>query len=608
MSKALSEKDLPIQTLLASLEKPVKQAIAAHLPVVKNKLDFEYLREWSLHTDIWREPKVSFDTFLDSPKYLGCGATIYPTIRKVCKQILHNKYQEAVFVAGIGSGKTTASELIALYEAHSLLCLRNPHKFYNLAPDKPITIINMGITATQALDVTFSGIKKFMEQSSWFLSLKPTILNGSIRFPIQNILLMSGNSKSTTPLGYNVFCAILDEAAFYMDNDNKQIAKEIYDSLKNRIVSRFQDRGLLIMISSPRYEGDFVMSQLKKALETPDQIYAKQLPIWKCKPLNPADATKIFHFNARTCRIENDLTNKKICKVTDDFDPKAEVWEIPTTFQLSFTQDPNKAQRDYIAIPSATIEPFMPQVDLVSAMFTDQASPVVSPGVFKFKERPLRVNYYIHIDLALNKKGKGDKAGFAMAHFDGWELNPITGEKQKKVVVDIAEQIKAGATGEIEFEDVRARVYALKKMGFNIVLCTFDQFQSADTQQILRSKGIKADYMSVDRTIEPYSTLKEVIYSGRVKCHKNEDLFEELRRLEITKANKIDHPPGGGKDIADAVCGAVYNVIENSTGDIGVATTSYSGNGPIQPGTPEYDKQREEKYKRLKELQDKGLL
>ena len=593
-------------TLLDDLTLPVKKVLSAHSNITRNQLDIKFLKDWWEHPELWKEPMVSFDTFIDDPNYLGVGQSIYPTIRKAAKQILHNGYTEAVLVAGIGSGKTTTAELVACYQAHKLLCLRDAHQYYKLAKDKPITIMNMGTTATQALDVLFAGIKAFIQKSPWFMKFNPHILAGTIRFQPNNILLVSGNSKSTTPLGYNVYCAVMDEAAFYLDNDNKQMAEEIYNALQRRIVSRFGYQGLLMMISSPKYEGDFIMRKLQEAQKMPNIIYAKQLPIWKCKPRMPQDYQTKFYFNSRKNIIE-DSPSGKVCSLDDAFNQDIEVWEIPGEYKISFIQDPQKARRDYAALPSATIEAFMPHIDLIKGMFTDEESPVQLNGSYKFPDIPLRVSYYIHIDLALNRKGKGDKAGFAMAHFDGWEVNPTTNEKQKKVVIDIAEQIKAGSSGEIKFEDIRNKVYALKKAGFNIQGVSLDQFQSADTIQIFRNKGIKAEYQSVDRTIEPYQTLKELIYSGRIKCHKSEILFDELRRLEITKASKVDHPPSGSKDVCDAVCGAVYSVMQKSGYDIGVAAVAYN-NTPPQPGSREALLEKEQYYKRLHELNDKGLL
>lgn len=127
--------------------------------------------------------------------------------------------------------------------------------------------MNMGINATQASEVVFSGIRTLVEASPFFRQFRPDIKQGTIRFTRQKILLTSGNSKATTPLGYNVFYAILDEAAFYLDNDDKSVAQEIYESLQRRIVSRFGNDGLIMMISSPRYVEDFIMKKLNESKE-----------------------------------------------------------------------------------------------------------------------------------------------------------------------------------------------------------------------------------------------------------------------------------------------------------------------------------------------------
>jgi hypothetical protein len=355
------------------------------------------------------------------------------------------------------------------------------------------------------------------------------------------------------------------------------------------------------------------MNKLEDALRSPDLVFAKQFPTWKCKPFYKADMQNKFYFNTRTGLIEQDedaVSKGSVDRVKDQgFNAHADFWEVPGEYKISFKSDPDKAKRDFGAIPSMSIQAFMPHLDMIDGMFTEEESPLQPNGDYVFSEGALRVNYYIHIDLALNKDGKGDHAGIAMAHFDGWEENTITGEKQKKVVVDLAEKIGAGNTGEIRFEDIRNKVYTLKKKGYNIKKVTLDQFQSADTIQTLKSKGIRAEYQSVDRTVEPYQTLKELIYSGRIKCHKSEDLRDELRRLEITKANKVDHPPGGSKDVSDAVCGAVYAVMQASHSEIGIATGNLSTISvkPTDPSNMSLT-DKEAYYKRLQEYNDKGWL
>lgn len=619
MPSIFDSKKEALAKIMVNLPPQVLDAGIHALELASNYEDLEFIADFLDDPKKWRVPPVSFDTFLDSMEYLGVGDKIYPEIRKMAKELIRGKYAEGVIVAGIGSGKTTTAELVECYMTHMLLCMRDPYKTFNLAKDKPIALINMGTTATQALEVAFAGVKNFIQASPWFMSRHPHIQAGMIRFPDTNILLISGNSKSTTPLGYNIFYAVLDEAAFYIDNDNNQVAEEIYTQLQRRIVSRFGREGMCIMISSPRYEGDFIMRKLEEARKFPDVIYAKQLPTWKCKPVtkNRAD---VFYFDSRTSKIVEKHEIGPLDTVDTlevEFDKDAKFWEIPGEYKKSFQQDPDKAKRDFAALPSSTIAAFMPSTEHIDAMFTQEPSPVQPDGSYKFAERPLRTNYYIHIDLGLNRKGKGDHAGFAMAHFGGWDVDETTGEKQKTVVVDLAEQISAGPTGEINFEDVRKKIYALKKAGYTIKLVTLDTFQSVDTVQILRGKSIRCEILSVDRETLPYDTLKTVIYDERIKCHQMPVLEKELKELEQTKANKIDHPPKGSKDVADAVCGAVYSVIEHTgSGEMGMATGNMNKITPVSiqqkqylpSGAPAAAEDRKKHYEELQSMMDRGLL
>lgn len=564
--------------------------------------------------DVWSRPKVTIDTFIDDPYFLGLGDKVYPKVRQICREIMAGGYSEGVEVAGIGSGKSMSCEILACYAAHHLLSLRNPHKYYNLTPDKDIVIINMGISATQANNVVFSGISNMVQASPFFSGFNPNILVGSIGFDEHKVNLISGNSKSTTPLGYNVFFAVLDEAAFYMDNDNVSVAEDIYTALQRRIVSRFGYDGLIMAISSPRYENDFVMKKLEESKKYPDKIYGIQLPSWKVKAPKHLDSENKFYFNSRKSLVEEVLP----AYATDvdyltakTFNPEHEWWEISGEYKRDFKVNPEKAKRDFGAVPSSTIEAFLPHPLIVKKIFAeDRPDPVQITGEYKLDQPPLRMDYYIHVDLALNKNGRGDYAGFCMAHFDGWEEDELSKEKRKKVRVDLVEKIGAGPMGEVDFESIRQRVYTLKSMGYPIALVTFDQFNSADSQQLLRKRGIKSELLSVDRTIDPYNTLKELIYDGRISIHQHPEAFSELCALEVTKGMKVDHPPNGSKDCADAICGAVFNVITHTgfggmgVQAVGVTTHSVVGNHLGNATT----QQRIDRINQLQKLVDKGIL
>lgn len=68
----------------------------------------------------------------------------------------------------------------------------------------------------------------------------------------------------------------------------------------------------------------------------------------------------------------------------------------------------------------------------------------------------------------------------------------------------------------------------------------------------------------MDRQLEPYNLLKEAIYEERIDIPYHEVLSRELSNLELVNGNKVDHPPKGSKDVADAVAGVIANIAENT--------------------------------------------
>jgi len=58
-----------------------------------------------------------------------------------------------------------------------------------------------------------------------------------------------------------------------------------------------------------------------------------------------------------------------------------------------------------------------------------------------------------------------------------------------------------------------------------------------------------------------------LFYEERVAAPHVELLLEELLELRIVSNNKVDHPRKKSKDLADAMCGSVYNAISHSKRD-----------------------------------------
>ena len=239
---------------------------------------------WRQLLEIYEQPPAPVAEFLSSPLYLDLG---YPVVQRTLEEMLSGRYQEAALCWGIGAGKSFLSSLAISYLVHRTLCLRDPQAHYGLAPGSTIAFLNMGASATQAHRVVFGEIKHRIEGSPWFQRTcgdQLKIMAGEIRFPKQ-ILVVTGNSAETCPLGYNLLGAVLDEAAWLTETSDgrRDAAEEIYYGLQRRIRSRFFDEGLLVLISSPRHAGDFIERQIAAAEDTP-RLYTSRRALWEVKP------------------------------------------------------------------------------------------------------------------------------------------------------------------------------------------------------------------------------------------------------------------------------------------------------------------------------------
>jgi len=504
-----------------------------------NKSEVAFLIE---NPQFAKMPCFSFKEFVNNPYYLGIGEDVWAKIKEEGETIWNlyqeGKISEVVFLWGIGSGKSFLSSVMALLFVHWLLCLESPHKYFRMTNDKPIAVVNMGTTATQAKNVVFVGIRKLIESSPFFQEYKPEILQTEIRFNQKNIALYCGNSQETMPIGLNIIMGILDEAAWYLDNEQKSIAEDIYNVIRHRIISRFGDKGFLMIISAPRYVDDFISRHYDKS-KSLDFIHTSRYKTWEVKDRSRMSC-ETFDFV-----VEVDKDGKPL-----------EIWKgIPNDFKRVAESNPEKFMRDFGARPSLVLESYDKDAGIIERLISDRESPVDSmeqlKDWFKCVDKEPR---FIHIDLGLKK----DACGFAMGKLNDWDI--IENEKRPKVFIDLVLQIKAQPGEEIIFSEVRQLIYTLQDRGFEISKVTFDGWQSVDSIQILKERGIEAEVLSVDKDTKAYDTLKEMLHTKRFDCYSYEPLIKEYKRLEYIKGKKVDHPPGGSKDVSDAVAGVCYNV------------------------------------------------
>jgi len=169
--------------------------------------------------------------------------------------------------------------------------------------------------------------------------------------------------------------------------------------------------------------------------------------------------------------------------------------------------------------------------------------------------------YFVHADLAQ----KHDKCAVAIAHVDKWVNIQVIKDYQQiapVVVVDAVAYWEPKVEGPVDLSEVKQWIQNLRRLGFDLGMVSFDRWQSFDIQNELKAVGIRTETVSVAK--KHYEDMAMLIYEERLAMPMIDLLFEELTELKIMNNNKVDHPRKKSKDLADAVCGAIYGAISHT--------------------------------------------
>jgi len=127
----------------------------------KSKKDLEQLLFLIEHPE-YEHPPVTMKEFLTNPLYTPAEDNRRKHTQDVLVDIFDTgsfekmgDFEEILYIAGIGSGKSFMYSLAAKYILYRLLCLKNPQKFYRLRLGTRIAFINISKSYSQAKDVVF---------------------------------------------------------------------------------------------------------------------------------------------------------------------------------------------------------------------------------------------------------------------------------------------------------------------------------------------------------------------------------------------------------------------------------------------------------------------
>ena len=476
-------------------------------------------------------------------------------------------FNEVIFQLGKGSGKDFSSTIACAYLVYKLLCLSNPAEYYGKPPHDEIHIINVAINAAQANNVFFTGFKKLINHAPWFQGKYSDSKAGEIAFD-QFITVFSGHSEREAFEGYNVIMVILDEISGFAQvsssgNEQAKTAQSIYDMYAGSVTSRFPDIGKLVLLSFPRYKGDFIQKRYDEVIA--EKTIELRTEVLKLDPELPEG----IEGNEFIVEWEHDTIIRY--NTPRVFAIKRTSWESNPTkhitdYTRAFFDNMIDALSRFACMPPLAVDAFFKDAQKIDDAFKG-TNGVDEDGRFVDAFIPDdSKEYYIHVDLAR----KHDHCAVSMAHVEKWEQRKIGGtltEPAAVVVVDCVRWWTPTVEHNVDFTDVREYIVSLKRRGFDIKLVTFDRWQSDDMIHQLREYGLRSDNLSVAK--KHYTDMAMVVHEERLSGPDIDLLKTELLRLRIMPNDKIDHPRTGSKDLADATCGAIFNAIAHTRRDAG---------------------------------------
>lgn len=368
-------------------------------------------------------------------------------------------------------------------------------------------------------------------------------------------------------------CGVIDEIDSHKVTKEKDYAEQGFTTIYSRMTSRFGDRGFVFCVGQTKYEGSFASRHYEEMKEDPDS-YAVKLALWDSigwENFQLPDGTRnSFYYDVRRKK----MITKDMGDIMGGTDEGAHLIEVPNAYRKDFDNNPEKALRDLAGIPPATKSPFISldykieeSRDLwkgiaMETWGTDE-DPVDPDGrIERWFSAPNSVPRACHIDIGVTN----DALGVAIGHTSG--TVDVNGEEKPLIVIDMVYRVVAPPGGQIELSTIRHLLYRLRDdLNFRFKLITLDSYQSTDMMQQLRRGRFRTDLLSVDKSVVPYYDLREALYDGRLALPtvlsrlRPTDPPIDILRKELVELQdlglKIDHPPQGSKDVADAVAGVV---------------------------------------------------
>ena len=411
--------------------------------------------------------------------------------------------------------------------------------------------------------------------------------------PVYDVLDVQPNhnfvvvSESNLIISHNCAC---DEVAFAKSGVKdiekaKQHMKHLYDTINARISGTFRLNGevygKLIAASSKNQDNDFLSGHIESQLNVNNEhFYLVDKPQWEILP-KEMFSDKVFHFTVGD-------RYKKGFVIPEENDDEAhrkeyeeqgfKIIEAPAELRKNFLADYDISLRDIAGISVAGAMGFITQESITPCVAQDRQNPFYQDILVIGKDDNLQISDFFHlevvpdelkyqrIDVHLDMGETQNRTGISGCCVSGNKI--IETEEGKKVALPFIKQvfsvaIEAPRTTKQSFQKVVNFILYLRRNHFNIGKITADAFQSDFMLETLEQQGFETGKVSVERSMEPYIGLRNLLIDQRIELVKNQLQEDELVATQRIN-NKISHPideGGGHGDLADSLAASAWDLI-----------------------------------------------
>ena len=479
-------------------------------------------------------------------------------------------------------GKTYMDTFVAMYELYLLTTMINPIKTYSVSN---IVFAFLSKDASTAVSQIGGEVFKCLTQSPYFKDTAKDKLSFSkldkdgVRVT-DDIIFKAGSSISTI-IGTNLFYGVVDEinakpanvAAENLVDNRMKLYKEMRDRRESSFSKAPKRTGMLMFTSSPTDEGD-VLSEIIQDVQNeniPGVLIRDNIARWEARE-EDMDETFDFFLGSDT---------KDPCIVDETIELKPEEWDrvikIPAKadYYAQFNSDP------YLAIQNIAGRRTMPSMALFNTVSSFEKvfckdnnifrtdTPTITIDSFKtlddfmFEDNKKYFSHpdrpdcfrYIHLDMAY----KCDRFGLSSVYSDRVKYTSEDGHEiyRRKYFIDFCLGIQSRNKEAVDILKILEFVYSLKEKGYPLKMVTTDNHQGEIARQAIARHGVKTEYLSMEKSKEPYLNLKNLIITEALEGFKNPTLMKELRGLRESQ-KKIEKGKGYTDDMADSLAGALW--------------------------------------------------